>query len=112
VLVLLMGFSWVAALGWGVYRLIEPGPGPLPAAWALAAGAHWSLLTWMLATVYSSTGNRGRLAWAHWLGLAMLIAIFLKAIRMCITQRVEWRGTQYSARPASEGAAVTPYPRP
>ncbi len=107
-LVLLMGFSWLPAAGWGIYRLVQPGMMAYPWLWLAAVGVHWCLLTWLLATIYSSSGNRGRFAWAHPLALAMLMGIFVRAVRMCFTKRVEWRGTSYSARPASEGAAVTP----
>jgi hypothetical protein len=44
---------------------------------------------------YSWTGNARRMAVAFPLGAAMLMAIFRRAIGMCRSGNVEWRGTRY-----------------
>lgn len=92
-------FSAYVAVGYGIYRLFNP-TGLLwhsyNWAWLLAGLIHLGLLTWFLGTMYRWSGNPRRNALLFPLGGAMLVAIFLKALIMCVTKKVEWRGTSYS----------------
>jgi hypothetical protein len=65
-------------------------------AWVSAAVIHLALITVVLAFVYK---------WSHtwvWNALLfpisgpMLFYVFVKAVILCITKKVEWRGTVYS----------------
>ena len=92
ILLLLCGFSAYAALAFGIYRAARHGD----SAWLTAALTHLGLLTFFVSTMYAWSGNPRRNALLFPLGGAMLLAIFLKALRMCVTKKVEWRGTSYS----------------
>jgi glycosyltransferase involved in cell wall biosynthesis len=100
--------AYVAA-AWGVYRVAYPAPihhvvtqtAALETfasrwGWMTAAAIHLALLHSIVATMYAWSGNRRRNSLAFPLGAAMLIGIFLRALRMCVTKKVVWRGTTYS----------------
>lgn len=98
-LVLLCCFTAYVALAFGVYRAFNPSNAlwnQAGWAWLAAAAVHLALLTWFLGTMYAWSGNPRRNALAFPVGGAMLLAIFFKALRMCVTKKVEWRGTSYS----------------
>jgi chlorobactene glucosyltransferase len=97
--VLFCCFTAYVALGFGAYRAAHPSGalwGNARWAWLAAALLHLSLLTFLLGTMYRWSGNRRRLALLFPLGGSMLLAIFFKSLRMCVTKKVEWRGTSYS----------------
>ncbi len=98
--VLLCCMSVYAAGGWGLYRLIKPAGEIDASLWLTAAAAHWVILTVGVAAVYGWSGNRRRYGLLHTLGLTVLLAILFRAVMMCMTHRVEWRGTRYEARDA------------
>lgn len=84
-----------------------------PFAWALLAMSvvHHALTYTVLRRVYHMSVPRSR--YVGWFPVANLVmdVILLRAIRMCLTGRVTWRGTDYGpavapARPVSE--PVTP----
>jgi hypothetical protein len=115
---ILIGMAWltvcsftvVPALAWGVYRLTEPEPptvfGSVTASWLIMAVAHLGLMTAALATLYRWSGNPGRHALLFLpAGGPMLMRIFARALRMCVTKKVEWRGTAYQHTMASQIAA-------
>ena len=98
-------FSGYAALAWGLYRLASPASLAFPViGWALSAGpawvvgatAHLALLTYFVGVMYLWTGNPRRNALAFPVAASMLLAIFFKALKMCVTKKVEWRGTSYT----------------
>ena len=103
--VLLCCFSGYLALLWGLYRLARPatlfgfwhvpafGAGP---AWVIASLVHLALLMVFLGTAYKWSGNPRRNAFAFPVAGSMLLAIFFKALKMCVTRKVEWRGTHYA----------------
>ena len=72
---------------------VSPWRGP---AWIAAATVHLAIMTYFLAEVYLWSGNKRRNA--LWFPVAgpMLFWIFLRSLKMCITRKVEWRGTAYS----------------
>ena len=92
-------FSAYAALAWGLYRTIEPGTlwhGWLGPIWLFTAGCHIGLMTYYLGHIYQWSGNPRRNALLFPVAGSLLIYIFLRALKMCVTKKVEWRGTAYS----------------
>ena len=100
-------FSGYAALAWGLVRLADPETLSLPyywghwtvsaaAAWLSASVFHLALFTYVLGVLYHWTGNPRRNALLFPVAGSMLLAIFFKALKMCVTKKVEWRGTNYS----------------
>ena len=97
--VVLCCYSAYVGLAFGVYRATHPSPalfGNATWAWLAAALTHFGMLTWFLGTMYRWSGNPRRNALFFPLSGALLLAIFLKALKMCVTKKVEWRGTSYS----------------
>jgi chlorobactene glucosyltransferase len=92
------GFSAYAAIAWGVYRLYHPANAYGAYGWLLAGAVHLAIMTRLLAIMYRWTGNSAALALAFPLGGAMMLGIFARSLWMCVTGRVEWRGTRYSHR--------------
>ena len=91
-------YSAYAALGWGVYRLVHPVNAYGAYGWLLAGGVHLGFVVGVLGMVYSWSGN-GRFNGLYFpLSGAMLLGILLKALKMCVTGKVEWRGTTYRHR--------------
>jgi len=56
------------------------------------------MLTGLLGAMYAWSGNRRRSALLWPVGIAMLLGIFGKSLRMCLTGMVEWRGMRYRLR--------------
>lgn len=83
-------YSAFGAIGWGALRSDWK--------WIIAGVAHLAIIVTALALSYAWTGNRVRYALLWPLGCAMLIAIWLRSLSMCVTRRVEWRGTSYGYR--------------
>ncbi len=107
---LISGVSAYAAVAWGIVRAVGGGHANAGAYWLIAGGFHLVFMTIILSLFYSWTGNARRMAFAFPLGAAMLIAIFTRAIGMCRSGQVEWRGTRYGktdrySRAASGAAA-------
>lgn len=98
--VLLCGYSVYLAAGLGLYRWFSPGAVPA-GRWLMAAGVHAVLMTGALAVSYSWTGNPRRNALLLPLSAAMLLGIFARALWMCFSGNVEWRGTRYSRATAN-----------
>jgi hypothetical protein len=102
--VLVCCFSAYAALLWGLYRLVAPATlgwnavwgFSSAAAWIIGAAAHLAVFSHFLGVLYHWSGNPRRNALLFPLGGVLLLMIFFKSLRMCITKKVEWRGTNYS----------------
>jgi cellulose synthase/poly-beta-1,6-N-acetylglucosamine synthase-like glycosyltransferase len=97
--VLFCTLSAYAATAWGLWRLAHPVPSyylPAAAGWLGAGLLHLALLTFFLGTLYAWSGNPRRNA--LWLPLSgpLLLYVLGRAVRMCATKRVEWRGVAYS----------------
>ncbi len=92
-------FTAYAGIAWAAWLLIHPMAG-VPSwhgpAWLVGSLAHWGLMTWFLGTMYHWSGNPRRNALFFPLAGPMLMVIFLQALKMCVTRKVEWRGTAYS----------------
>jgi len=97
--VLLSCFTVYPALVWSIWRMAHPSPllhgwiGPL---WLFTACSHLGVMTFYLARMYQWSGNSRRNAFYFPLAGGLLCYIFLRALKMCITKKVEWRGTAYS----------------
>jgi chlorobactene glucosyltransferase len=95
-------FTILPALVWGLYRLGHPVPaaygfGDVTASWLIGAGVHFGLSTTALAVLYRWSRNPARNALLFLpVGGPVLLYIFAKALKMCVTKKVEWRGTAYS----------------
>jgi len=92
-------FSAYAAIVWGLWRTVHPSPllhGLLGPAWLLVSIPHLILMTFFIGVIYDWSGNPRRNALLFPVAGPMLLTIFLRALRMCITKKVEWRGTAYT----------------
>ena len=98
---LLCCFPVYPALAWGVWRTVHPSStwhGLLGPLWLVTAISHLLLMTVYLGRMYQWSGNRRRHALLFPVAGALLGYTLLRALRMCITRRVEWRGTAYAHR--------------
>jgi glycosyltransferase involved in cell wall biosynthesis len=97
-----------AALAAGMV-LLGLGRGGLFGWWLLGLGVahHWVAYT-VLRRVYRLSVPRSR--YAAWYPVANLVldVILLRAIRMCLTGHVTWRGTVYGPEVAAAGAVSEP----
>jgi chlorobactene glucosyltransferase len=105
--VVLCGFTGYLALAWGLARWAMVGWNSA-GYWVIGAIVHLALMTSCLATLYRWSGNPRRNAFLFPLGGSMLMVIFARALKMCVTKKVEWRGTAYSHTMASELTGSTP----
>ena len=94
--VLLCGFSCYAAIAWGIYRNAHPLVAVGGWGWIATGIVHWLLMTHLLGLVYTWSGVRRWHALLFALGASVLLIIFARALVICATGRVEWRGTSYS----------------
>ncbi len=105
--ILLCGFGAYAATGWAIFRLMNPdgvfGGGW---GWSAAAAIHVALMHAALVKVYAWSGNPRFNALLFPLGGVMLMGVFLRSLRMCMTNKVEWRGTHYTHRMAAHTDAT------
>lgn len=95
---LLCSFSAYAAGAWGFYRLFNPVNTYGACGWLSAGVIHLGIMTVVLGIMYRWTGNPPALALAFPLGGGVLAGIFVRSLWMCVTGRVEWRGTRYTHR--------------
>jgi glycosyltransferase involved in cell wall biosynthesis len=104
-------FTAYVALAWGIWRTLHPLPGwwvMLGPAWIINAIQHLAMLTWLVGQMYAWSGNPRRNAVWFPLAGSMLFMIFAKSVTMCVTKKVEWRGTAYSHKMARDVAAPNP----
>ena len=105
--VMVCGLSVYPALGWGIYRTIHPVAewsglignlahrflGPV---WLINAWLHFVLLNVALRRVYKWSGNSAKYALFFPISGPMLSYIFYRGLKLCVTRKIEWRGTAYS----------------
>jgi cellulose synthase/poly-beta-1,6-N-acetylglucosamine synthase-like glycosyltransferase len=70
--------------------------------WTSAGAAHLLLLTAIVSGIYVWSGNRPRYALLYPLAVPVLTAICMHAIRICLTGKIAWRGTEYTYQPAGK----------
>jgi len=124
--VIICGLSVYPALAWGIYRTVHPvaawpgiigqlAPKFLGPVWLLNAGIHFLLLNVALRRIYKWSGNSAKYALYFPIAGPMMSYIFYRGLKMCVTKKVEWRGTAYShvmqtiphERGAGTGVTVT-----
>ncbi len=64
-------------------------------------------MTWYIGVIYHWSGNPRRNALLFPVAGPMLMMIFFRALKMCVTKKVEWRGTAYSHTMAAKLASTT-----
>ncbi|HEX8911401.1 MAG TPA: glycosyltransferase family 2 protein [Humisphaera sp.] len=105
--ILLCVMTVVPALAWGLYRLSHPAPayfGSVAASWLVGPAVHLLFITLGMGMTYVWSRNPFRYALLFVpLGAPLVFYILCKSVKMCVTRKVEWRGTSYSA--ASDGLA-------
>jgi chlorobactene glucosyltransferase len=90
---LLFYFSVYPIFAWTLFHLASSDPSRW--VWFSAAATHLLLIHGLGALVYRWSGNAARFTLGLPLAAAMLIVIWIKAIRLCHTGNVTWRGTVY-----------------
>lgn len=89
-------YSVFGAAGWGLYRNEHP-ISPLAGwGWLGVAAAHYATMTAVAALMYRWSGEPMGYALLLPVGGAVLLVICAKSLWICLTGKVEWRGTQYS----------------
>ncbi len=88
-------YSIIPALAFGIYRQVHPIDFFGGLGWIITVIVHWILMTYQVGVMYQWTLNPRRYAFLFPVTAALLIVIFVRAVWMCITRRVEWRGTHY-----------------
>jgi chlorobactene glucosyltransferase len=89
-------FSAYAVIAYGITRAIHPIGNMLDDAWLIAGILHLFLMTLFLSYMYRWSKNSGWNAILFPIAGPLLLWTLLKALLMCITKKVEWRGTRYS----------------
>ena len=94
--------------GWGLYHALHPIPGMPASPWLIAAAAHFVLMTTLIGLMYRSVRN------SFWYALLFPVAgpcvvyILARAAWMCVSRRIEWRGTVYTHAIGSAAVRVGP----
>jgi chlorobactene glucosyltransferase len=98
--VILLALSAYPIFIWAAMHLSSNDP--LRWDWFACAAAHLILVHTLMAMIYRWSGNKVRFTFGFPLAAIMLIGIWLRAIRMCFTGKVKWRGDVY--KPMMESA--------
>lgn len=91
-------YSFFAALAWGIYRNAHPVNFLGGWGWIATAVVHIVLMTAGLAVSYKWSGNSPKYGFFWPIGAAVVDWISIKALWLCVTRKVEWRGTSYDHR--------------
>jgi len=89
-------FTAYAAFVYGIIRAQHPNGNMLDYAWVTAGALHLALMTFFLSNMYRWSKNSGWNALLFPVTGPILLWTLGKALVMCITKKVEWRGTSYS----------------
>jgi len=88
-------FTAYLALGYGIFRVLHP-QNMLDYAWLVAAVLHLGIMMYVLSCTYRWSKNSGWNAVLFPIAGPLLLWTLCKALIMCVTKKVEWRGTSYS----------------
>jgi chlorobactene glucosyltransferase len=102
-------FSWLSLYAAGaitVWRMIHPVTSLGGYGWLAACVIHWVTMTVQLGLTYAWSGNRWWHALLFPLGGAITLAIYVRALRQCLTGRFEWRGIRYSLKDQAPTTAL------
>lgn len=102
-------FSAYAVLIYGIIRARQPSANMLDYAWVTAGAIHLGLMTFFLSNMYRWSRNSAFNALLFPITGPILLWTLIKALIMCITRKVEWRGTSYSHKMAT---VTPPAPEP
>jgi chlorobactene glucosyltransferase len=105
VFLLLCCYSAFAAFAWGVYLQLHPAGSISGSLWMTTAFIHWAMMSFQVGIMYHWTLNPRRYALLLPITGLLLLAIFVRSVWMCLTKKVEWRGTSYGRTPAINKAA-------
>jgi cellulose synthase/poly-beta-1,6-N-acetylglucosamine synthase-like glycosyltransferase len=89
-------FSAYAAIIYGIVRYQNPHGNMLDNAWLGAGLLHLALLTFFLSNIYHWSRNPRWNALLFPITGPILLWTLIKGLILCITKKVEWRGTSYS----------------
>jgi hypothetical protein len=111
-------FSAYPAIAWGIWRTLHPvaATGFLGAwshvllgpEWLTFGIIHWVMMTISIGRIYRWSGTPGRSALLFPLVGPLLAWTLIHALKLCITKKIEWRGTAYS--PSNHFVSVTATP--
>lgn len=90
-------WSVFASAGWGWYRIENPVIAWGGHGWIASAIAHYVMMTVSVALMYFWAGEPIWYALLFPLGGLFLFTVCIKSLWICMTGKVTWRGTQYSA---------------
>jgi glycosyltransferase involved in cell wall biosynthesis len=107
IFVIVCCFSAYAALIFGIYRVLHPS-GVAYLSWLIAAIAHLAIMTWYLGVFYRWSANPRHNALLFPIAGPMLLGIMCRALWMCVTKKVTWRGTAYQHNMAAKLPEVKP----
>jgi chlorobactene glucosyltransferase len=88
-------YSIFPATAWTTWRLAHPVDSWSHLAWLGGVVVHALATVAFIGVMYAWTGNPRRYAWVWPITLVMLLGILFRALWMCVTKKVEWRGTSY-----------------
>jgi len=91
--VVVCGMGVYPAIGWGAYRWVKASD-PY---WLISAGAHFGLMTSLLAYIYHLARVRIGFALMWPVSAVCLVSLLLEGLRRCKTKTVHWRGTTFKA---------------
>jgi glycosyltransferase involved in cell wall biosynthesis len=95
-------FTAYIAFIYGLVRAAHPNGNMLDYAWVTAGGLHLALMMFFLSNMYRWSKNSAWNALLFPITAPILLWTLGKALVMCITKKVEWRGTSYSHTMASD----------
>lgn len=100
-------FTAFPFLAYGIDRMLHPHGNNLDYAWFVAGLLHLGLMTFFISYIYRWSKVSPANALLFIISGPLLMWTLSKALLMCITKKVEWRGTSYSHTMASN-LAVKP----
>ncbi len=100
--VVIGGYSAFFAAAYGVYGITHRIGIFDSIPWLVVAVIHWILMTVQIGKIYRWLGGRAIYAVAFFITGLFILAILARALWMCITGRVLWRGTSYSHKLEAE----------
>lgn len=106
---LLCCFTAYAATAYGAIHIANSPRGfhDVPGmSWLIAGLLHLAIMGHFLGAIYRWSGNRRWNAFLFPIAGPLLLWTLLKALKLCITKKVEWRGTAYSHNMAKDLSAT------
>jgi chlorobactene glucosyltransferase len=105
-------FTAYAAVAYGIWRALHPAGNMLDYAWLGAGLFHLTLMMVLLGFIYHWSRNWVWYALLFPVSGLLLLYTLTKALVMCFTKKVEWRGTSYSYTMAADRTLGTTPARP